>query len=77
LTTAAAQTLRDFASTYDLTIETVGRLGADVPGLILPDAKHPLIVPTLAAVKLATLMPKLTGDAPVRDVAGQVARFML
>lgn len=77
LTTAAAQTLRDFASTYDLTIETVGRLGADVPGLILPDAKHPLIVPTLAAVKLATLMRKLTGDAPVRDVAGQVARFML
>lgn len=77
LTTGAAQTLRDFASTYDLTIETVGQIGAQIPGLILPDAKEPLIVPALAAVTLATLMPKLTGDAPVRDVAGQVSRFML
>jgi hypothetical protein len=77
LVTGKGQTLRQFATTYDLAIETVGRIGAEVAGLIVPDAKVPLIVPTLAAVTLATLMPKLIGDAPVRDVAGQVSRFML
>lgn len=77
LLTEAGQTLNDFASTYDLAVETVGRLGADVAGLIVPDDAQPLIVPTVAAMTLATLMPRLTGDTPVRDVAGQVSRFML
>ncbi|MEN2976710.1 hypothetical protein P7L78_02580 (plasmid) [Tistrella bauzanensis] len=77
LTTADDQTLRDFATTYDLAIETVGRIGAEIAGLIRPVADKPLIVPTLAAVTLDTLMPALTADAPVRDVAGQVSRFML
>jgi hypothetical protein len=77
LVTGKGQTLREFATTYDLTIETVGRIGAEVAGLIVPDAKVPLIVPTLAAVTLATLMPELIGDVPIRDVAGQVSRFML
>ncbi len=77
LVTGKGQTLREFATTYDLAIETVGRIGAEVAGLIVPDAKVPLIVPTLAAVTLATLMPELLGDVPIRDVAGQVSRFML
>ncbi|MGA8494490.1 MAG: hypothetical protein WB764_03350 [Xanthobacteraceae bacterium] len=77
LVTGKGQTLRDFATTYDLAIETVGRIGAEVDGLIVPDAKEPLIVPTLAAVTLATLMPQLLGDVPIRDVSGQVSRFML
>ena len=77
LVTGKGQTLREFATTYDLTIETVGHIGAEVAGLIVPDAKAPLIVPTLAAVTLATLMPELIDDVPIRDVAGQVSRFML
>ncbi|TFG89643.1 MAG: hypothetical protein E4H17_00240 [Gemmatimonadales bacterium] len=77
LTTGSDQTLRDFATLYDLSIETVGRIGAEMPGLIAPDPAKPLTVPTLAAVTLPTLMPKLTADASVRDVAGQVSRFML
>jgi hypothetical protein len=77
LTTGSDQSLRDFSTLYDLSIETVGRIGAEVPGLIAPVQDQPLIVPSLAAVTLSTLMPKLTADAPVRDVAGQVSRFML
>jgi hypothetical protein len=77
LVTGKGQTLSQFATTYDLAIETVGRIGAEVAGLIVPDAKVPLIVPTLAAVTLATLMPQLMGDVPIRDVSGQVSRFML
>lgn len=77
LATQAGQTLRGFATDYDLPIETVGRIGADTPGLIAPDPVETLIVPTLAAVTLPVLMERLTEDAPVRDVAGQVSRFML
>lgn len=77
LTTGNDQTLRDFATLYDLAIETVGMVAADVPGLFVVDATLPLIVPDLAAIGLDRLMPALTGDAPVRDVAGQVSRFML
>lgn len=77
LVTAADQTLRSFATTYDLTVETVGTIAAETAGLILPDAKLQLIVPMLAAVRLPDLIAPLTGDAPIRDVAGQVSRFML
>lgn len=77
LATGEDQTVRDFATTYDLSIETVGRIGATTPGLIVPDRADALIVPTLTAVTLAALMPKLTADAPIRDVAGQVSRFMV
>ncbi|WP_372500841.1 hypothetical protein P7L66_04525 (plasmid) [Tistrella mobilis] len=77
LTTTSNQTLRAFATTYDLAIETTGMVAADVPGFFAVDAALPLIVPDLAAIGLARLMPALTGDAPVRDVAGQVSRFML
>ncbi|HYJ29057.1 MAG TPA: hypothetical protein VEW25_01790 [Allosphingosinicella sp.] len=77
LVTQSDQTLRAFATAYDIAIETVGRIGAEVEGLIAPDPAEALIVPTLAAVSLPMLMEKLTGDVPVRDVAGQVSRFML
>jgi hypothetical protein len=77
LTTTDNQTLRAFATNYDLAIETTGMVAADVPGFFAVDAALPLIVPDLAAIGLARLMPALTGDAPVRDVAGQVSRFML
>ncbi|KYO52572.1 LysM domain-containing protein (plasmid) [Tistrella mobilis] len=77
LTTIDNQTLRAFATSYDLAIETTGMVVADVPGVFAVDAALPLIVPDLAAIGLARLMPALTGDAPVRDVAGQVSRFML
>ncbi|AFK55879.1 LysM domain-containing protein [Tistrella mobilis] len=77
LTTIDNQTLRAFATSYDLAIETTGMVVADVPGVFAVDAALPLIVPDLAAIGLDRLMPALTGDAPVRDVAGQVSRFML
>jgi len=77
LVTEADQTLRQFATTYDLSIETVGRIGAEIAGLIAPDPAQTLAVPSLAAIGLAALMPRLTADAPIRDVAGQVSRFML
>jgi len=77
LVTTDKQTLRDFATTYDLAIETVGRIGAEIAGLIKPIQKEPLIVPAATAATLAKLMPKLTGATPIRDVAGQVSRFML
>ncbi len=77
LTTGQQQTLREFATGYDLSLESVGRVGAEVAGLIVPEADNPLQVPTLAAITLDQLMPALTDDTPVRDAAGQVSRFML
>ncbi|WHU04262.1 LysM domain-containing protein [Sphingomonas sp. NIBR02145] len=77
LLTVAGQTLRSFATTYDITVETVGRIASDVAGLIVPDPVLPLTVPTLTAVRLPLLIEQLMSGTPIRDVAGQVSRFML
>lgn len=74
--TLAGDSVRSFATRYDLPLESVGRLGADEPGWFVP-GETPLSVTHVAAVSLNQLSPKLLADTPVRDVAGQVSRFML
>ncbi|CAM2010159.1 hypothetical protein [Acanthopleuribacter pedis] len=76
LQTLDGDTVRAFATRYDLPLEFVGSLGAAVKGWFVP-GHQPLNVTHLAAVTLSALMPNLLADTPVRDVAGQVSRFML
>ncbi len=74
--TGKTTTVRDFAAYYDLTLESVGRIGADTAGWFQAGAT-PLTVPHLPAVTLDALMPQLLQAAPIRDIGGQVSRFML
>lgn len=77
LPTTAGQTLSAFAAQYDLTVLDVGRLGAEVEGLIAPDPDKPLIAPSVPAIELDALVAKILAGEPAATVAGQVSRFML
>ncbi len=76
LATQGQESLRQFAARYDLTLEAVGRLAADQAGLFDP-TPGALLVPAVLAIDLDRLIPLLTADLPLRDLAGQLSRFML
>lgn len=77
LPTVAGESLSAFAARYDLTVLDVGRLGAEVAGLIAPDPDKPLIVPSVPAIELDTLVAEILTGGSAATVAGQVSRFMM
>lgn len=77
LPTAEGRTLAEFAQTYDLTVEDVGRLGAEVPGLLATGGELPLRALSVPAIGINELVAQVLSGAPAATISGQVSRFML
>jgi hypothetical protein len=79
LTTGSGQTIASFATSFGLSNEDVGHLGAETAGLLLPSSsdEDTLILQGVPAIELNTLVALILAGAPAATIAGQVSRLSM